>query len=63
MFHLFLVPSIMAENDYCLRSVSPASLISQDLFKETNLDMTRNLQHLHMNKKSYTYKTLPFNSH
>jgi hypothetical protein len=29
----------------------------------TNLDMIRNLQHLHMNKKSYTYKTLPFNSH
>jgi hypothetical protein len=28
-----------------------------------NLDMIRNLQHLHMNKKSYTYKTLPFNSH
>ena len=29
----------------------------------TNLDMIRNIQHLHMNKNSYTYKTLLFNSH
>ena len=54
--------------NYCLRSVS-SSLLKFTRFIQgnniiwTNLDMIRNLQHLHMNKKSYTYKTLPFNSH
>ena len=56
--------------NYCLRSVS-SSLLKFTRFIQvnqgnniawTNLDMIRNLQHLHMNKKSYTYKTLPFNS-
>jgi hypothetical protein len=52
----------------CLRSVS-SSLLKFTRFIQgsniawTNLDMVRNIQHLHMNKKSYTYKTLPFNSH
>ena len=46
--------------NYCLKSVS-SSLLNN--ISWTNLDMIRNLQHLHMNKKSYTYKTLPFNSH
>ena len=50
--------------NYCLRSVS-SSLLKFTRFVQgnniawTNLDMIRNLQHLHMNKKSYTYKTLP----
>jgi hypothetical protein len=54
--------------NYCLRSVS-SSLLKFTRFIQgkniawTNLDMIRNLQHLQMNKKSYTYKTLPFNSH
>ena len=54
--------------NYCLRSVSSSLLkftrfIQGNNIASTNLDMIRNLQHLHMNKKSYTYKTLPFNSH
>jgi hypothetical protein len=54
--------------NYCLRSVSSSLLkftrfIQGNNIAWTNLDMIRNLQHLHMNKKSYTYKTLPFNSH
>ena len=54
--------------NYCLRSVS-SSLLKYTRFIQgnniawTNLDMIRNLQHLHMNKKSYAYKTLPFNSY
>jgi hypothetical protein len=54
--------------NYCLRSVSSGLLkftrfIQGNNIAWTNLDMIRNLQHLHMNKKQYTYKTLPFNSH
>ena len=54
--------------NYCLRSVSSSLLkfirfIQGNNIAWTNLDMIRNLQHLHMNKKSYTYKILPFNSH
>jgi hypothetical protein len=54
--------------NYCLRSVSSSLLkftrfIQGNNIAWTNLDMIRNLQHLHMNKKSYTYKTLPFISH
>jgi hypothetical protein len=54
--------------NYCLRSVSSSLLkftrfIQGNKIAWTNLDMVRNIQHLHMNKKSYTYKTLPFNSH
>jgi hypothetical protein len=54
--------------NYCLRSVSSSLLkftrfIQGNNIAKTNLDVIRNLQHLHMNKKSYTYKTLPFNSH
>jgi hypothetical protein len=55
--------------NYCLRSAS-SSLLKFTRFIQgnniacrTNLDMIRNLQQLHMNKKSYTYKTLTFNSH
>ena len=54
--------------NYCLRFVSSSLLkftrfIQGNNIAWTNLDMIRNLQHLHMNKKFYTYKTLPFNSH
>jgi hypothetical protein len=54
--------------NYCLRSVFSSLLkftwfIQGNNIAWTNLDTIRNLQHLHMNKKSYTYKTLPFNSH
>ena len=54
--------------NYCLRSVSSSLLkftrfIQGNNIAWTNLDMIMNLQHLHMNKKSYTYKTLPVNSH
>jgi hypothetical protein len=54
--------------NYCLRSVSSSLLkftrfIQGNNIAWTNLDMIRNLQQLHMNKKFYTYKTLPFNSH
>jgi hypothetical protein len=34
-----------------------ARFIQGNNIASTNLDMIRNLQHLHMNKKSYTYKT------
>ena len=49
--------------NYCLRSVFSSLLkftrsIQGNNIAWTNLDMIRNLQHLHMNKKSYTYKTL-----
>ena len=52
--------------NYCLRSVSSSLLkftrfIQGNNIAWTNLDVIRNLQHLHI--KSYTYKTLPFNSH
>jgi hypothetical protein len=51
--------------NYCLRSVSSRFLkftrfIQGNNIAWTNLDMIRNLQHLHMNKKSFTYKTLPY---
>ena len=54
--------------NYCLRSASSSlhkftRFIQGNNIAWTNFDMIRNLQHLHMNKKSYTYKTLPFNSH
>ena len=54
--------------NYWLRSVSTSLLkftrfIQGNDIAWTNLDMIRNLQHLHMNKKSYIYKTLHFNSH
>ena len=54
--------------NYCLRFVSSSLLkftrfIQGNNIAWTNLDMIMNLQHLHMNKKFYTYKTLPFNSH
>jgi hypothetical protein len=50
--------------NYGLRSASSSLLkftrfIQGNTIAWTNLDMIRNLQHLHMNKKSYTYKTLP----
>jgi hypothetical protein len=50
--------------NYCSRSVSSSLLkfarfIHGNNIAWTNLDMIRNLQHLHLNKKSYTYKTLP----
>jgi hypothetical protein len=56
--------------NYCLRSVSSSLLkftrfIQRNNIAWTNLDMIGNLhvQHFHMNKKSYTYKTWIFNSH
>ena len=54
--------------NYWLRSVSSSLLkftrfIQGNNIAWANLDMIRNLQHLHMNKKSCTYKTLPFSSH
>ena len=54
--------------NYCLRSVSSSLLKFTRSFQGnniawTNLNMIRSLHHLHMNKKSYTYRTLPFNSH
>jgi hypothetical protein len=54
--------------NYCLRSVSSSLLkftrfIQGNNIASTNLDMARNLQYLHMNKKSYTYKTLSVTQH
>ena len=48
--------------NYCLKSLSSSLLkftrfIQGNNIASTNLDMIRNLQHLHMNKKCYTYKT------
>ena len=48
--------------NYCLRSVSSSLLkftrfIQGNNIAWINLDMIRNLQHLHMNKKPYTDKT------
>jgi hypothetical protein len=58
----------LIKTNYCLRSVSSSLLkftrcIQGNNIASTNLDMTRNLQYLHMNKKSYTYKTWSVTHH
>ena len=54
--------------NYCLRSISSSLLIFTRFIQgnniaSTNLDMIRNLQHLHMNKKCYAYKTWSVTHH
>jgi predicted branched-subunit amino acid permease len=54
--------------NYCLRSVSSSFLKFTRFIQEkniawTHLDIIKNLWHLHMHKKSYAYKILPFNMH
>ena len=67
MFHIFFnsLNNRLRITNYYLKSVSTSLLKFTRFIKGNNiastiLDMIRNLQHLHINKKSFTYKTLPY---